>query len=105
MSYDKIGSVLAKQGNPQEALKSYGNGLAVMERLVKIDPGNADWQRDLSVSYNKIGEVLICPQAEVERIPQHGASISARDPERTNAVSPLISARWEETYDAGKRQH
>ena len=27
--------------------------------LAKADPGNAGWQRDLSVSYNKIGDVLV----------------------------------------------
>ena len=30
-----------------------------MERLAKADPGNAGWQRDLSVSYNKVGDVLV----------------------------------------------
>ena len=29
-----------------------------MERLAKSDPDNAGWQRDLSVSYNKVGDVL-----------------------------------------------
>lgn len=28
-------------------------------RLINLDPGNAGWQRDLSVSYNKIGDVLV----------------------------------------------
>ena len=31
--------------------------LAIAERLAKADPGNAGWQRDLSVSHNKIGDV------------------------------------------------
>jgi hypothetical protein len=33
--------------------------LAIAERLAHSDPGNAGWQRDLSVSYNKIGDVLV----------------------------------------------
>jgi tetratricopeptide (TPR) repeat protein len=33
--------------------------LAIAERLAKADPGNAGWQRDLSVSYNRIGDVLV----------------------------------------------
>ena len=33
--------------------------LAISERLAKADPGNAGWQRDLSVSYNKIGDVQV----------------------------------------------
>jgi len=36
---------------------SYQASLAIRERLAKADPGNAGWQRDLSVSHNKIGDV------------------------------------------------
>ncbi len=45
------------QGDLKAALKSYSDSLAIFERLAKSDPGNADWQRDLSVSYNKVGDV------------------------------------------------
>jgi tetratricopeptide (TPR) repeat protein len=39
------------------ALTSYQASLAIRDRLAKADPGNAGWQRDLSVSYEKIGDV------------------------------------------------
>jgi len=42
------------QGNLPEALKSFRDGLAIRDRLAKADPGNAGWQRDLSVSYAKL---------------------------------------------------
>ena len=29
------------------------------QRLVKADPDNTSWQRDLSVAYDKIGDVLV----------------------------------------------
>ena len=32
--------------------------LAIRERLAKSDPDNAGWQRDLSVSYERIGNVI-----------------------------------------------
>jgi tetratricopeptide (TPR) repeat protein len=32
---------------------------AALTRLTAVDPGNADWQRDLSVSYERIGNVLV----------------------------------------------
>jgi hypothetical protein len=32
---------------------------ASVERLAQTDPDNTGWQRDLSVSYNKIGDVLV----------------------------------------------
>ena len=56
---DKVGDVLVAQGNLPEALKSYRDSLAIRDSLAKADPGNAGWQRDLSVSYNKIGDVLV----------------------------------------------
>ena len=58
MSYDKVGDVLVAQGNLPEALKSYRDGLAISDRLAKSDPGNAGWQRDLSVSYAKLANVF-----------------------------------------------
>ena len=41
------------QGDLAGALKSYQRRLAISDRLAKSDPGNAGWQRDLSVSYDK----------------------------------------------------
>src|SRR5512147_2918064 len=35
-----------------------GRSYKIFERLAGADPGNAGWQRDLSVSHNKIGDVL-----------------------------------------------
>ncbi len=52
------GGVLEDQGNLSAALKSFHDGLAIAERLNKADPGNALWQRSLSVSYIHVGDVL-----------------------------------------------
>ena len=52
-----LGDILVKQGDLQAALKSYQKSLAIAERLAASDPGNMEWQRDLSVSYEKIGGV------------------------------------------------
>ena len=41
------------QGNLPEALKAFRDSLAIVDRLAKADPGNAGWQRDLSVSYEQ----------------------------------------------------
>ena len=51
--------MLVAQGNLPEALKSYRDSLAIRDRLAKADPGNAGWQRDLSVRYEKVGDVLV----------------------------------------------
>jgi hypothetical protein len=45
------------QGDLKTALKSYSDGLAIKERLAKSDP--AGWQRDLSVSYERVGDVQL----------------------------------------------
>ena len=58
-SYDRIGDVQVAQGDLAGALKSYRDSLAIIDRLAKSDPGNAGWQRDLSVSYEKIGDVQV----------------------------------------------
>ena len=47
------------QGDLAGALKSYRDSLAIIDRLAKSDPGNTGWQRDLSVSYEKVGDVQV----------------------------------------------
>ena len=58
MSQEGIGDVLLAEGNLDNALKSYRVALAIRERLTAADPGNTQWQRDLSISYNKVADVL-----------------------------------------------
>ena len=57
VSFIKIGNILEKQGQINEALASYQQALAIRERLTQLDPANNNWRRDLSVSYTKIGNV------------------------------------------------
>ena len=45
------------RGNLDAALKAYQDSLAIAEKLAAQDPSNTEWQRDLSVSFNKIGDV------------------------------------------------
>jgi tetratricopeptide (TPR) repeat protein/pimeloyl-ACP methyl ester carboxylesterase len=52
-----LADIWQKRGDLKAALKSYSDSLAIAERLAKSDPGNAGWQRDLAVSYEKIGDV------------------------------------------------
>ena len=47
------------QGDLAAALTCYQASHEVFERLARADPGNAGWQRDLSVSHNKIGDVQL----------------------------------------------
>src|SRR5712692_3299691 len=53
------GNALVSQGKLDEALEAYRDSLAIRERLVASDRSNTQWQRDLSLSRNKIGDVLL----------------------------------------------
>lgn len=56
MAYEEVGEVQLKQGDLAGALKSYQSDVAT-QRLSQSKPGNADWQRDLSVALNQLGDV------------------------------------------------
>ncbi len=45
-------------GDVKGALDAARQAVTIMEALSASDPGNAGWRRDLSVSYNKVGDVL-----------------------------------------------
>jgi predicted negative regulator of RcsB-dependent stress response len=53
------GDVLMAQGDGPGALAAYKASLAITEGLAKRDPANMQWQRDLSVSKDRIGNVLV----------------------------------------------
>ena len=69
----------AEQGNLPAALTSYQASLAIAERLAKSDPGNAGWQRDLSVSYNKVGNVEVAQGNLTEALASYQASLAIRE--------------------------
>jgi tetratricopeptide (TPR) repeat protein len=45
-------------GHLSGALAAYRNGFAIRKRLAEKDPGNPEWQRELSISDDDIGDVL-----------------------------------------------
>ena len=54
-----LGDIERTRGRLDPALAGYRAAQASAEGKTKADPGNAGWQRDLSVSYNRIGDVLV----------------------------------------------
>jgi tetratricopeptide (TPR) repeat protein len=54
-----LGDVAKAQGNLSEARKLYDLAAGIAEPIVKANPGNARWQRDLSVLRKKVGAVLV----------------------------------------------
>ncbi len=53
-----LGDLCVTTGALAPAMEAFRQSRAAAERLVKAEPGNADRQRDLSVSHNSIGDVL-----------------------------------------------
>jgi hypothetical protein len=76
-----------------------GDGLAIAERLAAADPANAQTQRDLSVSYNKLGDVMsaVGNLAEAERLFRDGLAtaerLAAADPANAQTQRDLSAVR------------
>ncbi len=92
MSYNKVGDILAAQGEGAGALQSYRESLAIRERLAAQDPSNAGWQRDLSVSYNKVGDILAAQGEGAGALQSYRESLAIR--ERLAAQDPS-NAGWQ----------
>ncbi|MGP2481139.1 hypothetical protein ACTUM2_14935, partial [Listeria monocytogenes] len=52
-----LGDLHITTGALETALWAFRQGGSITERLAKADAGNAGWQRDHSVAYNKVGDV------------------------------------------------
>lgn len=55
MALDRIGDALFQRGDTAEARRLYLKSLAIAERLAQAEPERADYQRDLVVSYWRLG--------------------------------------------------
>ena len=77
--YSLRGSGAVAYGNLPAALTSYQASLGIAERLAKADPDNAGWQRDLSVSHNKIGDVQVAQGNLPAALTSYQASLGIRE--------------------------
>ena len=59
MSLDKVGDVKLQPGDRAGALAAYQESLDIRRKLAAADPGNAQAQRDVSVSLDKLGDVKL----------------------------------------------
>ena len=74
-----LGDVAVAHGNLPSALQLYETAVAIAEPVAKADPGNAGWQRDLSVSQEKIGDVLRAQGNLPEALKAFNASFAIAD--------------------------
>jgi tetratricopeptide (TPR) repeat protein len=83
-------------GRHEEALAEYRRSLAIADKLAAADPGNTGWQRDLSVSHNKIGDLLMTAGRREEALAEYrmGLEIAeklvAADPGNTGWQADLV---------------
>src|SRR5262245_27458769 len=77
-----------------DALTAFRDGLVIRERLAEADPNNALWQRDLSASYNKVGDVLVAQGKLAEALTSFRDSLAIR--ERLAEADPSNAERqWD----------
>ena len=79
VSFNKLGNAEKAQGRLEDALNSYEQGRAIMERLAKDDPSNAGWQRDVSVSDIEIGNVALAQGDAEKALKSYQDSLAIRD--------------------------
>ena len=88
----QLGDLMITVGRTADAMAEYRAGHVILERLAAADPGNAAWQRDLSVSHNKIGDVLVGQGDLAAALGSYRASLSMA--ERLAAADPG-NAGWQ----------
>ena len=74
-------------------MQAYRKQQRIVERLAAQDPTNAGWQRNLSVSHNKVGDVLRVPGDAGGALQAYRASLGIR--ERLAAQDPT-NAEWQQ---------
>lgn len=64
-------------GQSEEAGRLYRQGLAIAQSLTRAEPANTTFQRDLSVSYNKLADLAVQTgqSEEAERLYRQGLAI------------------------------
>ncbi len=75
----RLGDVAAAQGHLPTARRLYEDAVAIFEPIASTDPGNAGWQRDLSVAQEKIGDVLMAQGNLPAALDSYRASLAIRD--------------------------
>src|SRR5262249_61303694 len=75
VAYRETGDLLVYEGDGTAALKSYRDGLAIMEQLV---PANTVWQQDLSLFNSKLGGVLMARGKSSEALNFYLADVAVR---------------------------
>jgi tetratricopeptide (TPR) repeat protein len=85
-SWIELGDLSVTTAALDHAIDAFHYGLSTAERRAAADPGNADWQRDVSVSHNRIGDVQRAQGDVMAALTSYQASLAIR--ERLAAADP-----------------
>jgi tetratricopeptide (TPR) repeat protein len=77
------------EGKFSEAVDAYQESSRIRRTLVEQDKSNSGWQRDLSESYNKLGDVLVAEGRFLEALDSYEESLKIRMPS-SNSVAQTI---------------
>jgi tetratricopeptide (TPR) repeat protein len=87
-----LGDVLLQRGDRSGALKSYKEGFVIADKLAKSDPGNTEWQRNLSVYFSKVGDVQVAQGDLPDALKSYEDGLAITD---RLAKSNLDNAAWQ----------
>lgn len=87
-----IGDISLAQGDLATAMKSLSDGLIIINRLATSDPGNTQWQRDLSATFVKIGDVQSAQGNLAGALKSYSDSLDIRS---RLAKSDTRTAQWQ----------
>jgi tetratricopeptide (TPR) repeat protein len=79
VAHNRIGDTQVMQGSLDAALKSFRDGLVIVDRLTKSDSGNAVWQYDLGISNERIGDVQVAQGDLVGALKSYRAKLGIID--------------------------
>lgn len=108
-----MGDLYSALGRGDAAQDAYQSALDIAERLAKAEPDRTDYQRDLSVSFNKMGGLLLQLEKPVAALEffQRDLKIAERlaksEPDRADYAVDLAVSLWkvgELEGDAGRAQ-
>ncbi len=87
-----LGDILSDRGDLSGAMGEYADARTIAERLSAADPKDVNWQRDLSVSLNKVGDVLVAQGKGEEALTTYRDSLAIFE---RLARSDPANARWQ----------
>jgi tetratricopeptide (TPR) repeat protein len=101
VSYSNRGDLFFFYRDNQDlALSSYQIALAIRKQLAARDPANPQWQRDLAVSFDHIGDVrraqgnLSATLSSYQQSLQIAEKLAARDPANTQWQTDLVASLY-----------